>query len=173
MLAAVVAAGGLGVTAYGTFVSARVAEDQLNQSKVQNEERTMRQASRVNMWGEGKYEVIANRSLDPAYAWVIMRDGSREYPVVAGTLPPCTRVSIATSNLEEAIIDFVPKPHAKARRHSMSPAALWFVDTDGRAWRRDYQGGGLRPMYEPLKAVYAISNLVAKEEPLDECGAAS
>ena len=169
VLAAVVAAAGLGVTAWGTLVSAEVAEDQLAQSRVQNEERTKRQASRVNMWGEGEYEVIANRSLDPAFAYVAMYDGSREYVVDVGTLPPCTRVSITASMLEETILVFLPKSHSRY----VVPAALLFSDTDGRTWRRDYHGGDLKLVHEWPKRLYTSTDLVAKEEPLDECGAAN
>ncbi|TFE55608.1 hypothetical protein E3E14_05585 [Streptomyces sp. ICN441] len=100
VLAAVVAAVGLAVTAWGTLKSAQVADAQLAQSKEQQEDRDRRQIALISFWGEGaddKVVVVVNRSLDPASAWLVagrLSPANSEDPAAylsLGVLPPCQR----------------------------------------------------------------------------------
>lgn len=54
VIAAVVAAVGLALTAWGTVKSAQVADDQLTQSQEQREDSVRSQASRITMWAQGE-----------------------------------------------------------------------------------------------------------------------
>lgn len=55
VLAAIVAAVGLGFTAWGTAKSAQVADDQLAQSRDAQQQEEKAQASAVTMWEEWKF----------------------------------------------------------------------------------------------------------------------
>ncbi|NEC31670.1 hypothetical protein [Streptomyces rubrogriseus] len=208
MLAAVVAAAGLGVTAWGTLVSARVAEDQLAQSKVQNEERDRRQASRINWWeewtagtiGDDESVFIANRSLDPAYAWLWVEVTAKKdtnvgsfekratFTATWGTVPPCTLLSIPNSamvmtgitpilnmNKEEEPRIILPDPD----KYFTSIESFGFTDTNGKTWRRSGSDGELTLDPSPYKELneYSSSRVIKREgvktEPLDECGSNS
>ncbi|MCX4564683.1 hypothetical protein OHA02_52350 [Streptomyces phaeochromogenes] len=101
--AAVVAAAGLAVTAWGTWKSAQVADDQLARSKEA-------QAAMITLWAEGDVLVISNRSADPAvtaiqikskpsnkvreWAHLSAGDGINRYYAMLGQLPPCTRLEL-------------------------------------------------------------------------------
>jgi hypothetical protein len=179
VLAAVVAAAGLGVTAWGTLVSARVAEDQLAQSRVQNEERERLQASRITYWQEpaGSTDtVIANRSLDPAAVSVVVTDlGVKPYIADFGMVPPCSRVVLPESLLWAA--------HPRKAKDSLSAKqvdAILIEDANGKQWYRSYDA--LQPVTQrdvPLveKAAESYESVTVgsrdvKVEPLDECGSA-
>lgn len=126
VIAAVVAAVGLALTAWGTVKSAQVADDQLTQSQEQREDSVRSQASRITMWAQGGTLFIANRSPDPANALLVSPWGGRDQLI--GTLPPCTRMEISRGT----------------REHLMPPtgdvAALQFSDADGRGWSRTSHG---------------------------------
>ncbi|MGW4759399.1 hypothetical protein [Streptomyces chartreusis] len=96
-LAAFVAAVSLAITAWGTWKSAAVADDQLTQSSQAQAEAERDQASRIAVWAEGDRIVVANRSLDPAYVtFQVALSADLHWPdfVDVGTVPPCTRVAI-------------------------------------------------------------------------------
>ncbi|MFZ4249540.1 hypothetical protein ACOZDF_30285 [Streptomyces griseoincarnatus] len=178
MLAAVVAAAGLGVTAWGTLMSARVAEDQLAQSRVQNEERERRQASRITYWqepGSPLNTVIANRSLDPAAVSIVVTDrGVKPYIADLGMVPPCSRLAISEKDLwnihPQKANDFFP---------TMQIGAILIEDANGKQWYRSYDV--LLPAQRniPLLAEALEAHDVPmwssdmRAEPLDECGSAS
>ncbi|MFI8206733.1 hypothetical protein [Streptomyces sp. NPDC085937] len=187
VVAAMVAAAGLGVTAWGTLISARVAEDQLVQSKVQSEERTRRQASRITYWEEGdEATVVANRSLDPVNLYLTVNyfhaaedpnDAGRGQVLVAvGTLPPCSRLAIPEAQLEGVIPN-----EEREGFYVFSVSEISFTDTYGQRWTRDIDGtlthgwpelpnrelGDVREFMKWLKGASR------KMSALDECGAAT
>ncbi|MFI6645683.1 hypothetical protein [Streptomyces sp. NPDC050504] len=104
--------GGLVTTAVGTIWSARVAADQLEQSREQTEEKQRDQAARVSYWvgrgqkGEGRLQVM-NRSADPVanlgITFVVTEGDTRRGPVafkvVLPSLPPCSSVVIEGKSL--------------------------------------------------------------------------
>ncbi|MGW4086961.1 hypothetical protein ACWEGS_28415 [Streptomyces sp. NPDC004822] len=179
MLAALVAAAGLGVTAWGTLVSADVAEDQLAQSKVQKEERDRRQASRINWWEEqterdaGDRSVfIANRSLDPAYVWLWVEiqayQGANRGPfpqqvkftATWGTVPPCTLLSIPDADTRMALMGITPVLTEDMKFVDPDPKhyfarfeSFGFTDTQGQTWRRSDSHGGLTLDPSPWKTI--------------------
>ncbi|MFE6639608.1 hypothetical protein ACFVFT_38150 [Streptomyces tendae] len=186
VLAALVAAAGLGVSAWGTLLSARVAEDQLAQSKVQNEERAKRQASRITFWEEPPHSdptVIANRSLDPVFVYVGVSykgDHTPEYDMSVGTIPPCTAVRLRADHLSSGIPDNEPE----ARFNRGSATAIMFVDVYGQMWTRAEDGkltegvpaaaGFLRTSdtKERGKRPYVVVATTTLDlKPLEECGA--
>ncbi|MER7377232.1 hypothetical protein [Streptomyces lanatus] len=111
VVAAVVAAGGLAVTAWGTMKSAQVADDQLAQSEAQKDDAARKLTSRVTMWEERQsgwngppHRIVANRNVEPVYVFYkisaaeLHRSGTGDrwvHPhmgmVPLGTIPPCTR----------------------------------------------------------------------------------
>ncbi|MGA5089218.1 MULTISPECIES: hypothetical protein [unclassified Streptomyces] len=179
MLAAVVAAAGLGVTAWGTLMSARVAEDQLAQSRVQNEERERQQASRITYWQEPaspSNTVIANRSLDPAAVSIVVTDfGVKPYIADLGMVPPCSRVVIP----ETLLWDAHPKK-ANDPFPTMQVGAILIEDANGKQWYRSYDvlspaQRDLPLLEEATEANEAVTmwSRDVKVEPLDECGSAN
>lgn len=137
VLAAAVAAASLAITAWGTYKAAQVADDQLAQSREDHKNDERAQASRISIWVEGGQLVLANRSLDPAWAYAYL-----ESPVVppnpelrlgglplrTGILPPCTRLNVPVE-LDEPLQESLG-----------SRLGITFVDTEGRVWTR--RGGG-------------------------------
>lgn len=185
VIAAVVAAAGLGVTAWGTLVTARVAEDQLAQSKVASEERAKRQASRITWWSQlqkGEYAaVIANRSLDPVRVILAVRYGDTDSWGKYGAirmheLPPCSRVVIPRSKLSEG-----PSRRGTRYVHSLVVTELRFTDTYGQSWTRRADGTLRRGWGVELDSAFVtlgdaqqwVQDTVSKSTPLEECGAES
>ncbi|MFF0698456.1 hypothetical protein ACFYU4_38200 [Streptomyces tendae] len=185
VFAALVAGAGLGVTAFGTLVSAEVANDQLAQSKEQRTEESMRQASRITSWREPGATVIANRSLDPADVYVdieAINDGDGTSTTFLGTVPPCVRVRIPSSVLNARMHVDEGNIHAAAW-----VASLGIIDTYGQIWKRTVgepqwtsEVGGTLTRAEPY--AYQISILHGDEadqsrwllneasiDPLEDC----
>lgn len=134
VFAALVAGAGLGLTAFGTLLSAEVADDQLAQSKEQRTEESMRQASRITAWREPGATIVANRSLDPADVWLDLEaisDGDESATTFLGTVPPCVRVRIPSSVLEAHMEIDEPDNHEAAWVTS-----LGIIDTYGQIWKR-------------------------------------
>ncbi len=145
VLAAAVAAASLAVTAWGTYKAAQVADDQLAQSRANNENGERAQASRISIWGEGKQStriVLANRSPDPVWAYAYLPSGDTPYIpglrdsgdlLWAGALPPCTRLTVPLSKIGLGRQDI--------RESSLT---ITFMDANGRAWTRSTWGALLR-----------------------------
>jgi hypothetical protein len=135
VIAAVVAAAGLGVTAWSTLISARVAEDQLAQSEEQRTQESMRQASRITFWREPGATVIANRSLDPADVYIdamaISDVATLNDTYHLGTVPPCVRVKLSTSELQAYMSVDLP-----GNSESAFVMSLGIIDTYGQRWMR-------------------------------------
>ncbi|WP_406481986.1 hypothetical protein [Streptomyces sp. NBC_01615] len=167
----VVSIGGLVATAVGTIWSARVAADQLEQSREQAEEKQREQAARVSYWvdrgqkGEGRLYVM-NRSADPVANLgitfrVVEGDTSRgpvAFKVSFPSLPPCSSVIIETKSLKYTKADsgedretfWLPVTEANDFDLSLKDLpdyvgfgqpAIGFQDRDGTYWAR--QDGGL------------------------------
>lgn len=181
VLAAVVAAVSLAITAWGTYKSAQVADDQLAQSKEDGEKEARSQAVRVSMWGDGKVSVVANRSLDPVWAAFFLNDEQRREKhddsvtyVFVGVVPPCTAVSVPKA------VTF-----AKATRFTepSGPRTGWifqglhFMGNDGQAWVRWNNGVLSKTAGPPSKRVIRqqregglMADDRAKQSRLSECG---
>lgn len=185
VIAAAVAALGLGVTAWGTLMSARVAEDQLKESKEQRTERSKEQAGRVTFWQEPEVTVVANRSLDPAdvYLKISSVGGSHAVSDVKylGTIPPCIRLSLPAKKLLEVLSDEKSAPDLSSVYVSM----IYLSDTYGKKWQRSSYGQ-LEPGWdeatvqvERMNALLTqalgyrgvlLSDPSVKSEALDSCG---
>ncbi|WP_143659366.1 hypothetical protein [Streptomyces sp. M1013] len=141
----------------GTYWSAQVAEDQLEQSKEQDEDKAKDQASKVTYWLEDHESdnqkqlgasrnrlVIVNRSLDPvkqvgflyrAYEGEMRGSVPIFRPAAAGgswipTIPPCSKITVeSTSLLNE---DGSPVSHVAVSDVS----EMAFNDAKGVAWHR-------------------------------------
>ncbi|GHB82140.1 hypothetical protein GCM10010306_090860 [Streptomyces umbrinus] len=152
--AAVVGAVSLAVSAWGTYWTAQVAEDQLAQSKEQDAEKKKDQASKVIFWveggsgifpGIGTRLVITNQSQYPLTLLTVgfriteQRDERTEWSSVArvatGGVPPCSELRVEADDLL----------HTNGKPVGDGPAALGvlslgFVDSKGEAWWRDESG---------------------------------
>lgn len=185
VLAAAVAAASLAITAWGTYKAAQVADDQLTQSRENDENNERAQASRISIWFEGEQPtriVLANRSLDPAWASVYL--APQAGPTVPeerigvlsllriGVLPPCTRLNVPFAKLSEKRQQILDS--------RLGRLGLVFLDADGRTWAR-LAGGGLREL-ESQDSLEAAANdetttwATEKDvevKPLSECGQAA
>ncbi|KES03718.1 hypothetical protein BU52_28785 [Streptomyces toyocaensis] len=162
--AAVVGAISLSVTAWGTYWTARVAEDQLQQSKEQDEDKAKAQAARVTYWleqptsedprkvrGSGNRLVIVNRSLDPvtnvSFIYEVHEPVPHGSPDTAGlmawgfssisTFPPCSKTIVRSVDL--SLTDGKPVP----TKAWLQIAEMVFVDAQGRGWHRGNEGSQL------------------------------
>ncbi|MFF1651323.1 hypothetical protein [Streptomyces sp. NPDC058240] len=176
VLAALVAAISLAVTAWGTYKSAQVADDQLRQSRDEDAKDKQAQASRVNGWVEGREFVAANRSLDPTVMWVFLTSAERRASgsnlvtyVYLGVMPPCTAV-----RMPQRVVNTRAADLAKPRGTGWIPKGLHFTTSDGTRWVRWGDGRLMETSSEPAHRrpgdVGLINNKQAKVSRLDECG---
>ncbi|MEU9576266.1 hypothetical protein [Streptomyces chilikensis] len=150
IVAALAGAAGLSVTAWGTYWAAQVAEDQLAQSKEQDEDKQKDQASKVTFWkermkaGDGDTLVIANRSLDPV-SYVRVHVTVRYWKgedltasvVAAGSssaLPPCSALRVTSAGLMRS---FGKRAVGSA---AVDVNAFEFYDSKGKVWQRTDDG---------------------------------
>lgn len=161
VLAAVIAALGLAFTAWGTWKSAQVADDQLAQSKDAKEQQARSQVALITLWGEDEGVVVANRSLDPATAWVRLDINSpnRPFYVALGSLPPCQRVDIPFGTIQKGAEPWPVR-------------ALLVTDADGQEWERKADGTLHRQRFRPAPST--ITQLETpvrfKRTALKQCG---
>lgn len=120
VLAAVVAAVSLAVSAWGTWKSAQVADDQLTQSRAQHEAAERAQASLVSFWPEGDKLVIANRSYDSA--GVALAYGGIFSPGSLALIPPCKQLTVPRTG------------------RAALPLELFIQDASGAVWERNETG---------------------------------
>ncbi|MER5719679.1 hypothetical protein [Streptomyces sp. NPDC002132] len=111
------AAVSLAVSAWGTWKSAQVADDQLSQSRTAQDDALRHQISRITYWPEGDKVIVENRSYDTATA--DMGYGPLEGSYGLGVLSPCTRYSFPLSKL-------IPP----------AMVSLSVVDASGNQWLR-------------------------------------
>ncbi|MFE7015757.1 hypothetical protein ACFVAQ_35570 [Streptomyces sp. NPDC057651] len=150
VVASVVAAVSLAITAWGTYKAAQVADDQLSQSRDDSAKEDRAQASRISVWVEGEKPtrlVLANRSLDPAWGYVTIatQDELRKDEVPGrfmgiGVLPPCTRLNVPLSKLGT---DTQASFHL-GKSAPLAFVGLTFIDATGSMWLR-YPSGRLEP----------------------------
>ncbi|MFD8001349.1 hypothetical protein [Streptomyces mirabilis] len=127
-------------------MSARVAENQLDQSKEQRTEHSMSQASRITAWAEGDNTVVANRSLDPADVYldalvvgskmlVVSGPKPQRDLVYVGTVPPCLRLSIRGGLLRSTTL--YDMGHTQSDPKNPGPiyvTSIMIVDANGHVW---------------------------------------
>ncbi|MER6616280.1 hypothetical protein [Streptomyces xantholiticus] len=141
VLAAVVAAVSLAISAWGTYKSAQVADDQLAESREKDKAEERAQASRISMWGEPQNVVFANRSLDAVSISLIFY-GRTAIPMPLGEIPPCKAVYMKRSDLEPYVVTWskiTKRPIPKVQQ-----VALAFRDAAGLAWIRTSSGKLMR-----------------------------
>ncbi|MFI9780453.1 hypothetical protein ACIHCV_38230 [Streptomyces sp. NPDC051956] len=181
VLAAVVAAVSLAITAWGTYKSAQVADDQLAQSKEDGEKEERSQAVRISMWGDKKVSVVANRSLDPVWTAFFLSDKQRRERhdnsvtyVFVGVVPPCTAVTVPKSVTFARATSFAapPGPHT-----DWIFVGLHFMGNDGQPWVRWNSGELTKVTGPPSKKVIRqqkegglMADDRAKQSRLSECG---
>ncbi|MGW1243114.1 hypothetical protein [Streptomyces bobili] len=141
VVAAVVAAAGLAVTAWGTVKSSQVADDQLDQSREQQFAEDRQQASLVNVWTDKGKTIIANRSLDPAGVWLSATGANAPewgspYEWL-GRIPPCQRVELPSS-----LIEYLVRREDRATAPDVHDAVTSIVieDINGNSWKRTVKG---------------------------------
>lgn len=146
VLAAVVAAASLAVSAWGTYKTAQVADDQLAQSRDSEEAATRHQVSQVTLWpqtigGQRSY-VIANRSLDAAYLYLHVEHGpvgsEAAHLVRLGATPPCTRMELSVRTVHLAVLD---PDRERPSTTSFQLRGLIVRDASGKIWNREVTGG--------------------------------
>ncbi|GHC38923.1 hypothetical protein GCM10010348_77850 [Streptomyces anthocyanicus] len=127
------AAVSLAISAWGTNTAARVANDQLEQSRDQQTSEEKAQASRVGLWAVSGNVVVANRSLDPVHAFV-ETDGrtaeGKTWYVDVGIVPPCVEFIIkaeAVTEIDEGVM---------ADGVVLKVLGLVFTDAKGSWWER-------------------------------------
>ncbi|MFE7278534.1 hypothetical protein [Streptomyces sp. NPDC057623] len=177
VLAAVVAAASLAVSAWGTYKTAQVADDQLAQSRDSEEAATRHQVSQITLWpqtieGQRRY-VIANRSLDAAYLYLHVESGpagnEADHPVRLGAAPPCTRIELSVRTVHLAVHDpDRERPSAASFRFR----GLIVRDAGGRIWNRENTGDLALMHALPEVARTEQHNVPAQEltlNSLDQC----
>ncbi|MGW6584443.1 hypothetical protein [Streptomyces globisporus] len=185
VLAAAVAAASLAVTGWGTYKSAQVADDQLSQSREQDEAEGRAQAVKVTVWTEPGVIVIANRSLDPVHAYLHATVGPESALLAilpAGIVPPCRRVDIPVGTAPKKVLNAEIRADMK-----LTPERFTFVDAAGTMWERQGWGELLRVnspetsgiakgygndgvSYLPTDDLVSLKGV--KLSALEECGAA-
>lgn len=131
-------------TAISTYYGAAVARDQLDQSQGDAEKADRVQASRVAFWVEADTLVIANRSLDPIHVYGIFFDANygdkngvqhqATYDLNLDIMPPCTRYTIASTDLNHNKTEHLPK------NTQIRPWWIRFLDNNDMGWARDNLG---------------------------------
>lgn len=132
VVAALVAAVGLGVTAWGTLKSAQVADDQLAQSREQAELDAMDQASRVSVWAQGEDLVAVNYSLQVVTLWIVSntKEGLLDtWPITR--VPPCKEMTTA---LDDPYTEGLTETGPEALTKAGGDVKLAIVDARGKVW---------------------------------------
>jgi hypothetical protein len=131
VIATLLAAGGLVVSALGTLKTNAVADTQLAQAREQEDAEARQQVARITFWplaGEHSF-VVANRSLDSASVWLYVDMNGSKYSQYwpLGIVPPCRSARIDNWNVTKGS---APWPVTK----------LLVVDANGKAWQRAPSG---------------------------------
>ncbi|MFB8402243.1 hypothetical protein [Streptomyces sp. NPDC055912] len=149
VLAALIAAIGLAVSAWATVKAVALADIQLTQAHEQKDEEERQHVSRVAFWGEGDDKtVVANRSTDPVRLWlrVLTTSKSLDYKPI-GTLPPCKRLEI-------------PLAVNPSGRTIVDVKALVITDRNGKSWERR-SDGTIHPVLElPFSGWWGGTNVL-------------
>ncbi|MEW2253282.1 hypothetical protein AB0907_38945 [Streptomyces sp. NPDC006975] len=186
VFAAIVAAVGLAVTAWGTLKSAQVANDQLAQSRKARADEERAQAARVTEWREGDWYVVANRSSDPVFVnlwfhWGTSRESAYTFygpqGVALDAIPPCQAVKVPTAAIDKFLkSQFHPSGRDASGRDTYWYELMEFIDADGRWWERTVggelrhpDGDAINPQADQLIATRkpTLEQLGAKRQGLD------
>jgi hypothetical protein len=174
VLAAVVAAASLAVTAWGTYKSAQVADDQLIKSREDSAKEGRAYAVRVTWWGEHDLTVVANRSLDPVRMSTYLRDKAQRGTdkvtyVHFGVIPPCSAVSVPNSLLSATASKLSRPPN-----EDWAMQGLHFDTVDGKSWVRSGSGRLVEASPPPLPPPHMRKGIIldkqATVKALSECG---
>ncbi len=178
VLAALVAAASLAVSAWGTFKAAQVADDQLAQSRDNTEAATRRQVSQITMWlqpldGHRTY-VIANRSLDAASLYLQIDYGPDGHEAAhllrVGVAPPCTRMELSVRSAHLAVRT-PPRNRPSLRTYRLN--YLIVRDAGGKIWKRESTGtlASLPALPEFADArKRSLPEDAVRIRPLEQCG---
>ncbi|WP_405461570.1 hypothetical protein OG786_29215 [Streptomyces sp. NBC_00101] len=181
-----VAAVSLALTAWGTYKAAQVADDQLKQSREQQAAEVRFQASRVTTWREPDALVFANRSLDPASAYIGWGGYEADQFVPVGTLPPCTAVAFPR-NATTGGLKGTNLPAGLQSPLVLEKINLTIKDAGGNWWQRWSTGelagaewqaekgrhDGAKGPDPKLLGEPLMVRTEPKYRPLQECGAAA
>ncbi|MCF1594594.1 hypothetical protein [Streptomyces muensis] len=168
VLAAVVAAASLAVSAWGTYKTAQVADDQLAQSRASEKAATRHQVSQVTLWpqtiGGQRTYVIANRSLDAAYLYLHVESGpvgnEAAHLVRLGAAPPCTRMELSVRTAHLSVRD---PDRERPSTTSFRLLGLIVRDASGKVWEREDTGG-----LSLLRKVPEVARTEQHHVPFDE-----
>ncbi|MEV7862419.1 hypothetical protein AB0O86_27240 [Streptomyces hirsutus] len=151
---AVAAIAGLWFQAVATYWSQQTAQDQLEQSREDDERDRQEQAARVNFWevvsdadgSSGTFHVI-NRSPDPVGNVVVLvaasiGDTAPAWFLTIGTMQPCSEYVYSLKDLT-----LVPRRNEgekvqtfRISEDGASIEGLYFRDRNGQNWKRDTKG---------------------------------
>ncbi|MEW2436732.1 hypothetical protein AB0952_21700 [Streptomyces caniferus] len=153
MIASLVAAGGLAFTGISTYYGAKVADDQLDQSRGTAEEKSRAQASRISMWSEPSKSpistkgVFANRSLDTVNILNLVFTASEfndqtgethdelYSPMILHPIQPCSKFTIETQDLRRSDGKrYLPEAT------DINVLLISFRDAKGKTWVRTNDG---------------------------------
>ncbi|MFD5856053.1 hypothetical protein [Streptomyces chartreusis] len=160
VLAALVAAVGLALSAWGTLKSAQIANDQLAQSRDAKAAEDRAQAERVTRWRESDWFVVANRSNDPVsvYLWFYFGGEAPNFDDLGDKngvyfqMPPCQSAKVHIAALDQYL-------RSGSNAYSFDPDdsgveeagdVIWYesmniVDAHGHMWERLRDGRLIGP----------------------------
>ncbi|WP_208030031.1 hypothetical protein [Streptomyces cyanogenus] len=145
---------GLIATACATYFDARVAQDQLDQSREDAQREIRDQATRVTYWVEGTGAIgsprrihLVNRSPDPVthvetYIRIELSGKSLVWARLQTDMGPCSQVGYSEEDMK------VGNPRIGRHWTPLRPLGLFdwqvayegFLDRDGKAWKRTATG---------------------------------
>ncbi|MFD0142813.1 MULTISPECIES: hypothetical protein [unclassified Streptomyces] len=179
VLAALIAALGLGVTAWGTVKAAEIANDQLAQSREQQEEDARKVASSVTFWPERGGLVITNRGLDPVEATVRLNFPLNKLymRLPVGAIPPCSRLDIPNvtiSRTSERVIrrtsDAIWEPFVVDALIVQAPSGKPWIREEGKEMERAKPADLRLGSHPPHRAGEFATNPSVKLTALEDCG---
>ncbi|MFB7371960.1 hypothetical protein ACFC0D_19190 [Streptomyces sp. NPDC056222] len=182
VLAALIAALGLGVTAWGTVKAAEIANDQLAQSREQQEEDARKVASSVTFWPERGGLVITNRGLDPVEGTVrlnfpLSAENELYMRLPVGAIPPCSRLDIpevTISRTSERVIrrtsGAIWEPFVVDALIVQAPSGKPWIREEGKEIERAKPADLLLGSHPPHGARELATNSSVKLTALEDCG---
>ncbi|MEW2573061.1 hypothetical protein [Streptomyces sp. NPDC047070] len=141
-----------------TFYSAKVAEDQLQQSRDGEDEDKRKQASRLNYWVQGSSLTLSdkkrilhvvNRSLDPVYVLTLRikaneikgwGDDIHHFTLVVMETPPCSELIFPAAELKIMSFEWAGRKFLADAKGGWHVELAAFVDREGAIWQRDQDG---------------------------------
>ncbi|MEU9061683.1 hypothetical protein AB0D13_23190 [Streptomyces sp. NPDC048430] len=187
MIGAVAAISSVVFTGWATYVSAKVAQDQLEQSREDNEKEERRQASRVTFWTEGSSlgsvgltVHLVNRTPDPVNRGHIhvrtpKKSATDVYDVTGDVpaVPPCSELVFKMADQKAGIPDPASgKPRGMALTGGLPPWKYEFVDNNGVVWvrmERSLERGAEGDLYHGAEGSFYVKHFETRPvKPCDE-----